>query len=346
MTDDDTSSRELDELCVAYALGALDEPARAALEARAAAEPDVAARLRRYSTAASALGAGDGADLDPAPVRRAGLLGRARRQRPPDRSLLAPAELPSLGDIHRRQSVALSSLVSGLTDRDLARPTRLGQPVGAVLAHLVGQLERTATALGDGTFVEPPAGQYEHWTATEPYVEIHAGVGAVPLDAVLADVNRRIVARLDALAGGPVRLDTPLGQALVKTFELWMHADDVRLALGRPVSVPDHGTLHVVCDLAVGALPVTLALSGTPHPDAVARVVLTGAGGGVRRVALAPDAVDDGREPAVTVVAEGHRFCRLFHRQLTIVEADVEVTGDATVAADLVAAIGVLAENT
>ena len=39
-------------------------------------------------------------------------------------------------------------------------------------------------------------------------------------------------------------------------------------------------------------------------------------------------------------------FCRLFHRQLSVAEADIEIAGDATVAADVIAAIGVLAENT
>ena len=334
---------ELDELLTAYALGALDEVTRVQLEGLAAADPGVRARLRRLTVTTARL-------VEPvaSPRRgRHGALARALRHRPAGRSLLEPSTHPGAAAIHRQQAAALSALVAGLTDRELNRPTRLGQPVGAVLAHLVGQLERTATALGDGSFVAPPEGEYDHWRATEAYVERYAGVGAVPLDAVLADVNRRVVARLDALGDQPLGLDTPVGQALVKTFETWMHADDVRLALGRPVSVPDAGSLQVICGFAVGALPVTLALAGVPHPDAVARVVLTGAGGGVHRVVLALDgSPDDGREPVVTVVAEGHQFCRLFHRQRTVAEADVEITGDDAVAADVVAAIGVLAENT
>lgn len=334
---------ELDELLTAYALGALDEVTRVRLEELAATEPAVRARLRRFTTTTAQL-------VEPAATpRRArhGVLARALRHRSGGRSLLEPSSRPGVAAIHRGQAVALSALVARLTDRELTRPTRLGHPVGAVLAHLVGQLERTATALGDGSFEAPPECDYEHWRATEPYVERFAGVGAVPLDAVLTDVNRRIVARLDALGEQPLGPDSPSGQALVKTFETWMHADDVRLALGRAVSVPDAGSLHVICAFAVGALPVTLALAGVPHADSVARVVLTGAGGGVHRVVLAPDGPpDDGREPAVTVIGEAHQFCRLFHRQLSVAEADIEIAGDATVAADVIAAIGVLAENT
>jgi uncharacterized protein (TIGR03083 family) len=308
---------ELDELLTAYALGALDEVTRVRLEELAAVEPAVRARLRRLTATTAQL-------VEPAasPRRgRHGVLARALRHRASGRSLLGPTSRPGLAAIHHQQAAALSELVAGLTDRELTRPTRLDQPVGAVLAHLVGQLERTVTALGDGSFVSPPDDEYDHWRATESYVERYAGVGAVPLEAVLADVNRRLVARLDALGDRPLGLDTPLGQALVKTFETWMHADDVRLALGRPVSVPDAGSLRVICGFAVGALPVTLALAGAPHPGA-------------------------GREPTVTLVAEAHQFCRLFHRQRTVVEADVEISGDTAVAADVVAAIGVLAENT
>jgi uncharacterized protein (TIGR03083 family) len=338
------TSQELDELCTAYVVDALDAAARARLETLAAADPVVATRLDRLLAASALLVEPDATVASPLAGT---VMARALGARAAGRSLLSPASVPSVADVHRGQAAGLADLARELTTDDLRRPTRFGHTVQGVFAHLLGQLERTATLLGDGTFADASAGDYQHWPATTPYLDRYGDGDPAELWSALDDVNARLAALLDVDAGDPGDLASPAARGLGKTFEVWMHADDVRLATGRPVSIPDAGTLHVLCAFAAGVVPVTMALTGVAHPGRSARLVLTGPGGGVHLVALAPGespAIDS--EAAVTLVAEGHLLCRLFHRQIASADAEVEVEGDAALGADVLAAVGALAENT
>src|SRR5262249_11536915 len=65
---------------------------------------------------------------------------------------------------------------------------------------------------------------------------------------------------------------------LVRSFESWIHADDLRLAAGHPASVPDVRHLALMSDLAGRILPLALAVAGRGHAGKTARLVLTGAG--------------------------------------------------------------------
>lgn len=337
------STVAFDELLAAHALDALDAVEAGAVERAAAADPAVAARLDRFRRVA--------AGLAPAAGPRPGLalpLDAARGRRPAGRSLGRPARDASLGEVHRARVASLDELVRSLAPSDWAAPTRLGRPVQAVLAHLTGQLERTATALGVGSWEEPPADAYDHWGSTGPWLDRLGAGDAAPLVAALADVNARLAGALDRAPGDLGDLSTPAAQALVKVFELWMHADDVRLALGRPVEVPEPAALGTLCTLAADVVPVVLGLTGRARPGATVRLVLTGAGGGVWRRPAAPGEAPPppGRSDDVTLVAEAHRFCRLFHAQLDAVGAGVHVEGDRSLAADVLAAAGALAERT
>lgn len=64
-----------------------------------------------------------------------------------------------------------------------------------------------------------------------------------------------------------------------RAFETWIHANDIRLATGRPSVDPSGANLHVLCDLAVELLPLGLLLTERPH-DALVTVHLHGDGGG------------------------------------------------------------------
>ena len=267
----------------------------------------------------------------------------ARTARRPGRSLLSPAQPASLADVHSGRAASLAALVAALGDDEWMATTRLGRSVVEVIAHLVGQLERTAAELGAGSFDE--GDDYEHWRSTEPYVARYASSTTAPLVAALADVNERLAAHWDNAMGDPHDLGSVAARALGKVFELWMHTDDVRLATGRAVEVPDAPTLVTMCTLAADAVPVALALTGTARPGAGARLVLTGPGGGVWLTPLAPgESVPAGARGDVTIVAAAHDFCRLFHRQVEAADVVLAIEGDDALARDVLAAAGVLAE--
>ena len=272
------------------------------------------------------------------------MLRRALAARAPGRSLLSPAAPASVADVHAGRAASLATLAASLDPHEWQAPTRFGRPVQAVLAHLLGQLERTATELGDGTFVAPAADDYDHWGVTEPFIERFGRGEPAALVAALAEVADRVQARCETLGGA----DDRATRALVQSYETWMHADDVRLSLGRAVDVPDPASLLALCNLAVGAVPLAVALGGLVRADAHARLVLTGPGGGVWVVALAPGepAAPPGASADVTIVAEGHGFCRLLHRQVLASDVVADIEGDAALAAAVLATVGSLAERT
>jgi len=65
---------------------------------------------------------------------------------------------------------------------------------------------------------------------------------------------------------------------VVRAFELWVHENDIRRAVGLPPSVPDAPVLRLMSDLAARLLPYA-ARTGLREPVDV-HLVLTGPGGG------------------------------------------------------------------
>jgi uncharacterized protein (TIGR03083 family) len=113
---------------------------------------------------------------------------------------------------------------------------------------------------------------------------------------------------------------------LVRVFELWIHADDIRGALGRPLGELDDPRLSLMSGLLLEMLPIGMALAGTARPGRTARIVLTGPGSGRRDVALAPG--QPAGEPDITVVFDTRQLCRLAGNRVPIGELDAGVRGD------------------
>lgn len=336
-----------DETLAAYALDALDPDELASIEARLAIDPSAAQRAATMREVVGRLHPLE--PVDDLPVSST-VLANALSRRAGGRSLLSPPSAPAVGAIHREIATDAERFVATLIGADLARPTRLGATVGQLVAHLIGQLERTATELGQGTFPTVDDESYEHWTATTPYIATHAASDGATLAAALADVNRRIIAAVAALDssdafGDPRTIGSPASRVLGKSFELWMHIDDVRLALDQRPSVPTAGVVLAICNLATDVMPYGMGATGNAQAGRTMRVVLTGPGGGTWMCALAP-----GEPPAAqsdaTLVADAVMFCRLFHRQVAPERVVVAVDGDrALVDAALVGA-QYFAENT
>jgi hypothetical protein len=126
----------------------------------------------------------------------------------------------------------------------------------------------------------------------------------------------------------------PLGDLLVvRAFELWVHDNDIRRAVGLPPSVPDPPVLRLMSDLAARMLPYAAARMGLPPVDV--HLVLTGPGGGTWDVAIGQGAESrsvSGQEAvsqeSLAIVTDAVGFCRLAANRVTPAELSPHITGD------------------
>ena len=126
---------------------------------------------------------------------------------------------------------------------------------------------------------------------------------------------------------------------VVRAFELWVHDNDIRHAVGLPPSVPDAPVLRMMSDLAARMLPDAATRTGLAEPVDV-HLVLTGPGGGTWDVVVGPGTPD----PApVAIVTDAVGFCRLAANRATAADLDLYVTGDADLAAGVLAVASTLA---
>lgn len=124
---------------------------------------------------------------------------------------------------------------------------------------------------------------------------------------------------------GWLGLEPPASALLVdRAFETWIHADDIRRAVGLPGVDPSGPHLRVLCDLAVQVLPMGLVRTGRPH-DALVTLELTGPGGGAWTMPLGAGAAS-GR--VLRITAPARELCLLMADRLEPAELDWSVEGD------------------
>jgi uncharacterized protein (TIGR03083 family) len=167
-----------------------------------------------------------------------------------------------------------------------------------------------------------------------------------PADAIQARW-RKSVADLHSSAGhgslvGWVGLRVPTCLALVdRAFETWIHANDIRNAIGRASLDPSATSFHVLSDLAAKLLPMALVVTGREH-DACVQLVLSGPGGGEWSLALGN--AQDG--PQVHLGASARDMCLLMGDRIDPRDFAHTVRGDegaAHIVADLVASANAFA---
>ena len=321
---DDEAAREL---LGAYALDALDADELAAVEALVDRDPVAAYEADRLRSAATWIGATEA--LAPPPLLRRAVFDAARSR---------------TEDVtqYRVEAARFDTLLDTIDEADLDVPTTNGLRVGELVAHLAAMESAVAEGVGAPVVIEAPM---DIEARTEVFVAAFA-------DRALTDGRSRWRASVDALAGWADAggetgrfpwwgVDAPRRNVLMaRAFELWTHADDIRVALGRPTEPPAPETLGMMSDVAVRALTDAVSFTGRAHPGRSARVVLTGGGGGEWIVPLAPtgDTDPSAHAPDVTITADVVDFCRLVGDRLAPHELGCEIEGDATLAADLLAA--------
>jgi uncharacterized protein (TIGR03083 family) len=213
--------------------------------------------------------------------------------------------------------------------------------VQGLVGHLIGVEECFAAALaGQGG-----EGATDHVAATQPYAVAQA-------ERAPADTHRDWLAAagrtLDLAESCPdpfapadfFGVTMPLDDVMVvRSFELWVHEEDVRTACGRPLSGPDDARLFRMTRLVTALLPIGMALADRPPEGRVARLVLTGPGGGTF---LVPPGTDHRRADA-RIVLDATVFCRVVGARQAVASAGALLSGDEELGSDVLAGAARLA---
>jgi uncharacterized protein (TIGR03083 family) len=227
----------------------------------------------------------------------------------------------------------LGGLLQHLAGDEWDRPTELqGASVRDVVLHLVGVERYLLGQLARRPAIDAPR-------AEDHFPVLRAAAAADLVDASDAQISRswwlEVMALIGAFAevgpdhsiayhhlAGSVR-----GTAVVRTFEIWTHDDDIRRALGFPPNELDHDRLALMSRTLLGALGLGMALRGTERPGRSARIELTGSGGGTSfEIGLSPGAPAGG--PDVTIETSALDLCRLASNRLPVDRIPVLVAGD------------------
>jgi uncharacterized protein (TIGR03083 family) len=273
-------------------------------------------------------------------VMAASLLARGIGQPVP-----AVPEIPA-DEAFARAADAFYGLLGTLSEQGWKTAALRGLDVQELVGHLTGVEHDTHRALAG----DPVVADAEHVESTQGSAVRQAGRSpAQTLDEWrrAADHTLSLVRAPDGdraadgcagrIAVHGIRL--PLDDLLVvRAFELWVHDNDIRRAVGLPPSVPDPPVLRLMSDLAARMLPYAAARMGLPPTDV--HLVLTGAGGGTWDVAIGQEAA--GRE-SLAIVADAVGFCRLAANRVTPAELGSHITGDEGRAVSVLAAATTLA---
>jgi uncharacterized protein (TIGR03083 family) len=240
---------------------------------------------------------------------------------------------------------SMVALADELTAADWDRPTECpGWSVKDQYSHILG-IERWL--LGD-------ADDGEARTSANTELDVEAR-RADPPGEILGDLRDVIERRVAALRSGAIDLaevvTTPFGPAMAygdfmrhRTFDVWMHEQDVRRATGRPGNLDGpgadcsrlvlEGSLPYVVGKRAAAAPGQTVVVETPEHRW--RVVV-----GDDRRARFHDGPDGDAEPTVRLRMAWETFVRLGGGRVTGDAADVEVGGDPELARRVLAGMAV-----
>jgi uncharacterized protein (TIGR03083 family) len=241
-----------------------------------------------------------------------------------------------------RAADAFCRLLSSLGEEDWKKPVLRDLDIQGLVGHLIGVEDDVQRGLAG----DPAVADAGHVESTQGAAVRQAGRSL----ALTRDEWRRAADRTLEMARAASReqaakvavhgMRLPLRELLVvRAFELWVHDNDIRRAVGLPPSVPDTPVLRLMSDLAARMLPYAATRTGLREPVDV-HLVLTGPGGGAWEVAVGqspPDPV------AVTIVTDAVGFCRLAANRATAADLDLYVTGDSGRAAGVLAVATALA---
>jgi uncharacterized protein (TIGR03083 family) len=292
----------IEELLGAYALDALDPDEVVEVEAALASDPELAREADLLVRTAAWLGA---SEAIAAPARMRGdVLARARARR-------------SVPDAAARTYAAsterLAQTLRALTPDEYRAPTPNGLEARDLVVHLAAQESMLAQAIDRPVVPEVDASDIDVRTAA--FIERYR-------EATLDDVTqiwRSSVDEVVVWAADPatrdvtvpwIGLDMPRDNFLVaRAFENWIHRDDLRRVQGRASEPPPPDEIHEMAELSMRTLPFALLVTERAHPGKVARIVLTGPGGGEWTCSMGGARPPQGAVPDVTITTDVVDWC-------------------------------------
>ena len=270
-------------------------------------------------------------------VRTAALAVRpAGRPFAADATIISP--IAQAIDVFRRQVEALDASLGRVPPASWDAMTDAGWTVHDLVAHLVTVEEYLGSVLGLWEYDVPEGTESDHRAMTEPAIARRRGSTA---NEVISEWRVRVRQLLDAVGDGarlPARVGfhglpmAPRNVFVTRAFEIWTHHDDIRRAIGLPLTEPASADVRLMSSLAVRSTPLGLALSGRDHPDRSVRVVLTGGGGGTWVVGYG---ANPPAEPDTTFIVDAVEFCRMVAQRVTLDALDMDVDGDRSFADDV-----------
>jgi uncharacterized protein (TIGR03083 family) len=333
MSTDDTM---LDELLGAYALDAVGADEAVAVEAYLERAPHAAQELARLRNAAAWIGATEA--LTPPPELHDTVLEAARSRRATALGRSAPDD-PFLA-VYLTETGRLDALLDTIPADALDRRTFNGLTVRELVIHLAAMESSFAATLGVTT--EPEITESAVEIRTAAFIEHYR-------DRPLADARARWREAVDAVrrwAADPANADagvqwlalhfTRESLLVARSFETWTHADDLRRVLRQPLESPPAGSLRLMAEVSVTAMPTALEVAERAHRGKTARIVLTGDGGGDWLIPLGFS--ETGKTPDVVLTADVVDWCRCVSERVAPEALARRVEGDPALADNLAAA--------
>lgn len=330
---------ELRELLAAHALHASVPSEALQIERYLSGNPAAAAEFARLSTAAAWIAATE-ALTPPLQLRRSVLAAARTRQRSPG---VSDDEVTRL---FRAETDRFHALVPTLGPDDLGATTANGLSVRDLVIHLAAMETMVAAGLGAGvttidagTDVEARTAEFVDAFALQP-IQTVVDLWRDAIEGITRWARTGAPEGLLPWLGIDVRRDTLL---ISRSFETWIHANDIRRATGRALEHPRPEHLHRMADFSMRNLPAWLEVVGREHPGCTARVVLTGSGGGSWLVPLAPQAAANVEAVDVMLEVDIVDWCHRVGERVAPDVIAVQVTGDEALATDILEAASALA---
>lgn len=279
----------------------------------------------------------------------AALLAEAGSASPPadlrQRLLATASSIPSVADrlvpstpaeVYATQANALLDICQTLTPDQRQRTAAPYQwTVHELVSHVfVGEVY-TAQVLGLPTKYD----QMDGSNHLETGADVIAQQNLVPTRETLRLCRERIqttVKRLPELTvdgdntfleyhGWPMPINPLL---IVRSFEFWTHADDIRRAIGVPTENPSPKDLRAMSSISVQNLDLIIAVAFPEAPTGRTRIVLTGPGGGTFDIG-------SGEERVAQAVVDVVDYCRMAARRLSPADLPADIDGNSDVASAL-----------
>ena len=267
----------------------------------------------------------------------------ARRAGRPVRS---PEEISGL-EAFRRTVSQMDTLLAALSEHEWQRPALRDLTVQELIGHLIGAEEWFLRGLQG---LAKPPGADQHISTTQ--VVAKAQNGRRPASTLADWRDRTANTAVACTERGPDQKANYYGAILpldlvlvVRSFEIWVHHEDIRRAVGQALQAPGDAVLARMVHLATDLLPIGLARAGSPRQQASVRLVLTGMGGGSWDIPLGQP-VTGTSEPSASntvVVVDAAGFCRVVGNREDLAGSGAVVLGDPDLAEDLFAGAASLA---